>query len=96
MKRFIALGAALTGGVIVFGLLPPVRRRLAAAMRQRMLRRMKRMMANLPDDAPPKLIMSVLPQLRGQNEQIIAMLREQNELLREDLRMSREVARRES
>ena len=33
--------------------------------------------------APPKLIMSVLPKLQVQNDQIIALLREQNELLRE-------------
>ncbi len=40
------------------------------------------MMDSLPEGAPPKLILSVLPKLQAQNEQIIAMLREQNELLR--------------
>ena len=42
-------------------------------------------MASLPEGSPPKLVMSVLPQLRDQNEQIIRMLREQNALLREHL-----------
>jgi hypothetical protein len=50
-----------------------------AAMRNRM---MKRMLASMPDDSPPKLIMSVLPRLQAQNERILALLEEQNELLR--------------
>jgi hypothetical protein len=50
-----------------------------------MLGHMERMMSSLPDNAPPKLVMSLLPRLRDQNEQIIAMLQEQNALLREHL-----------
>jgi hypothetical protein len=46
------------------------------------------MMAGLPEDSPPKLIMSILPKLQEQNDQIIAMLREQNELLRQQGRDS--------
>ena len=33
----------------------------------------------------PKLVMSILPKLREQNDQIIAMWQEQNELLRKSL-----------
>jgi hypothetical protein len=51
-------------------------------MRRRMLQRMEKVMASLPEDAPPKLVMSVLPRLRDQNDRIIALLQEQNELLR--------------
>ena len=40
-------------------------------------------MLSLPANAPPKLVMSILPKLQAQNEEIIAMLREQNELLRQ-------------
>ena len=47
---------------------------------------MEHMMASLPEGTPPKLVMSVLPKLQAQNDQIIAMLREQNELLREQQR----------
>ena len=47
-----------------------------------MRRMMQRMMDHMPPDSPPKLIMSILPELRKQNEEIIALLREQNELLR--------------
>ena len=48
-----------------------------------MAKRMREMMMNLPDNAPPKLVISILPKLHAQNDQIIAMLREQNELLRQ-------------
>lgn len=50
------------------------------AMRNRM---MKRMMASMPEDSPPKLIMSILPRLQAQNAQILALLEEQNDLLRQ-------------
>jgi hypothetical protein len=43
---------------------------------------MARMMEGLPPDSPPKLVMSILPRLQQQNDEIIALLREQNELLR--------------
>ncbi len=69
MKRLIALVAAMVGGVIVFRSLAPARHRLTAAIRRRMLQRMEQMMASLPENAPPKLVMSVLPQLRDQNDQ---------------------------
>jgi hypothetical protein len=48
-----------------------------------MIEGMEHMMANLPEGAPPKLVMSILPKRQAQNDQIIAMLREQNEFLRE-------------
>lgn len=84
MKRPIALGAAVVGGAIAYWFLSPVpRRRLGAAVSRRIRQRMEHMMASLPADAPPKLVMSVLPRLRDQNDQIIAMLREQNDILRE-------------
>lgn len=50
-----------------------------AGLRRRM---MKRMLEAMPEDAPPKLVMSILPRLQEQNEQILALLEEQNELLR--------------
>lgn len=84
MNRFTALGAAVIGGAIAFRL-SHVPRRLGAAISRRMLRHMKHMMENLPESAPPKLVMSVLPRLRDQNDQIIEMLQAQNALLREHL-----------
>lgn len=43
---------------------------------------MKKMMASMPEDSPPKLVMSILPHLQAQNEEILALLKEQNDLLR--------------
>jgi hypothetical protein len=40
------------------------------------------MIEGLPPESPPKLVMTILPRLREQNDDIIALLREQNELLR--------------
>ena len=85
MNRFIALGVALIGGVIAIRLSPVTRRRLGSAINRRMLQHMEHMMASLPESSPPKLVMSVLPRLRDQNDEIIAMLQEQNALLREHL-----------
>ncbi len=85
MKRLIVGGAALVGGAVALRLLPQIRRRFAGTLADRMHQRMELMLAKLPEESPPKLVMSVLPRLRDQNEQIIAMLREQNELLREHL-----------
>ncbi len=84
MKRVIALGAIALGAVIAFQSFSRVRRgQLTATLRGRMLKRMERMMASLPEGSPPRLVMSILPQLRDQNEQILRLLREQNLLLRE-------------
>ncbi|HWJ20949.1 MAG TPA: hypothetical protein VNS52_01245 [Gemmatimonadaceae bacterium] len=93
MKRSTALGMAVVGGALALRSISPARRpRLGAAMRRRMLGGMEQMMASMPEDAPPKLIMSVLPRLRDQNDEMIAMLREQNELLRQQLNAARGAA----
>ena len=94
MKRLIAVGAMLVGGLIALQALSPVRRRrLGAAVRSRMLQQMERMMASLPEGSPPKLIISVLPQLRDQNNRILGMLQEQNEWLREQRHMGESMQR---
>ncbi len=85
--KIVALGIAATGGVIALRLIPTEQRhRMGRAvgdwMSRKMIHHMGRMMASLPEGAPPKLIASILPKLQAQNEQILAMLREQNELLR--------------
>jgi hypothetical protein len=84
MKTLIALGMATVGGVIVFRCLPrELRSRLTSVIKHRMSEGMEHMMADLPEGSPPKLVMSVLPKLQAQSDQIVAMLREQNELLKE-------------
>lgn len=83
MKPLMALGLAMVGGVIAFRCLPRgLRDRLTARVQHRMTKGMEHMIASLPEDAPPKLIVSILPKLQAQNDQIIAMLRQQHDLLR--------------
>lgn len=83
MKNLVALGMVALGGVIALRYLPRASHgHLSEVVRRRIMKRMERMMASLPEGAPPKLVMSVLPRLQAQNDEIIAMLREQNDLLR--------------
>ena len=90
MNKLTAVGAAAVGGLIVYRCLPQeTRDRLSAAVAHWMARHMEKMMANLPENTPPRLVMSILPRLRAQNDQIIAMLQEQNELLRRGKRTAR-------
>ncbi len=89
MKPLVAVGLATVGALIAFRCLPAeVRHRLTARAKRRMFAGMEHMMASLPEGAPPKLVMSILPKLQAQNDQLIAMLREQNELLREQQRIA--------
>ncbi len=86
MRKLLALATVVVGGVIVARWFRPAEgsgldRLPRATITQRM---MARMMEGLPADSPPKLVMSILPRLRQQNDEIIALLREQNELLRRE------------
>jgi hypothetical protein len=55
------------------------------AMRERIMERCRRMMEEMPEDFPPKLMMSGLSRIQGQNDELLTLMREQNELLRERL-----------
>ena len=84
MNKFIALGLVGLGGVIAFRFLPQeLRPRPAVALRRWIAKHMEQLMLSLPANAPPKLVMSILPKLRAQNDEIIALLREQNDKLRD-------------
>lgn len=86
MNRLIAVEATVFAGVIASRSLSPVARpRLGSATSHRMLEPMEHMMASLPEASPPQLVISVLPRLRDQNDELIAVLREDNALLREHL-----------
>jgi hypothetical protein len=75
--RLVVIGAAAIGAYVVLRRTSAPRRRLTAALRRRLFRRMEGMMASLPEGSPPRLVMSVLPRLRDQNEHILALLRKQ-------------------
>ncbi len=83
MKRLLLLIAILFGGTIVI-------RRLFTAERREGLSRlpatfMERCMEHMPEDSPPKAMMSGLRRIQEQNEELVALVREQNDLLRKGL-----------
>ncbi len=89
MKTRVGVGL-ITAGVVAFLCLPRgTRMRLTGAAKQWVTGRMEHMIASLPEGAPPKLVMSILPRLREQNDEIIALLQEQNGLLWEWQRTGR-------
>ncbi len=89
MKTLVAVGAVTLGAVIGFRCLARESYgHVGDVIGRRILKRMEHLMASLPEGAPPKLVMSVLPRLQAQNDQIIALLRDQNELLRKQLRVA--------
>lgn len=86
MKTLVTLGLATAGIAAFLCLREESRERVGAPAKRWITGRLEHMMASLPENAPPKLVMSILPKLREQNDQIIALLREQNTLLRESQR----------
>jgi hypothetical protein len=86
MNRSISVVGVLAAVAGMALLSKPRRDRIGNFMAHRMLHHMEQMMASLPETSPPRLVMSTLPRLREQNEQILEMLVEQNALLREHLR----------
>ncbi len=83
MTKVLLLTAVLVGGVMAA-------RRLLTAERREGLSRlpatmMERCMELMPEDSPPKVMTSGLRRMQEQNEELIALLREQNDLLRERL-----------
>lgn len=87
MKRSLLLVSGfLVGGAVASRFLSEKQRepmnRLAAKMRERLKSHMGRMLEKMPEDSPPRLVMSTLPRLAEQNDQILELLREQNALMR--------------
>ena len=66
-------------------LLWPMERMMDLCMRmmERMMPQCMQMMERMPEDAQPKVMTSGIRHLQEQNEELLALLREQNELLRE-------------
>jgi hypothetical protein len=87
MKRSLLLvSGLLVGGAVASRFLSEKQRdpmnRLAAKMSERLKSHMGRMLEKMPEDSPPRLVMSTLPRLAEQNDQILELLREQNALMR--------------
>ncbi len=91
MKRLLLLTAIVFGAVFVA-------RRLLTAERREGLSRlpgtlMDRCMELMPEDSPPKVMTSGMRRMQEQNEELLALLREQNDLLRERLPAERAPSR---
>lgn len=78
-----------------------VARRLVPAERRAELREslvqmpgtvMERCMEAMPEDSPPKAMMSSMRQLEAQNDELVALLREQNKLLKKQNDILQEAA----
>ncbi len=87
MKRLLLVSGMMVGGAVASRIVLKKQRepvsRFTAKMKERVKSHMGRMMEEMPEDSPPRLVMSTLPRLAEQNDQILALLREQNELMRE-------------
>ena len=94
MKRVLLLMAILFGGVFVARrLLTAEGRERLSQRRERMMERMRERMSSmiesLPEDSPPRVVVSGIRRMQEQNEELLALLREQNDLLRERLTVER-------
>ena len=85
MKRILLLTA------VVLGITYAVRSLLAGERREQIahlpMKMMERCMEMMPDDSPPKALMSGVEKIQAQNEETLSLLREQTELLRERTRV---------
>lgn len=75
--RRIAIGAAVIGGVLVAA------RALAPKMHAQMLAACNAMFEQMPEDFPPKRIMSGVEEIRANTTRLLALLDEEHEPVRE-------------
>ena len=86
MKRLTFLIGVATGLTLGSGLIPPDRRALMRETLAQMPRTMmERCLECMPEDSPPKAMMSGLLRIQAQNDDIITLLTEQNDILRQQL-----------
>ena len=93
MKKVLLLAILLGGAIAVLRLSPGQLRERLAQRRERwreramgrLRERFSTMMELMPEESPPKVVMSGIRRMQEQNEQLLALLREQNDLLRERL-----------
>ena len=84
MKKLLFLMAVvLSTAVVVRRLVPSERRtQLLESLTQMPMTMMERRMESMPEDSPPKVLMSTMRRFEEQNDEFVALLREQNKLLR--------------
>jgi hypothetical protein len=84
MKKSLLLMTVLLGSAAALRQLVPAERRarLLESLFQMPMSMMEQCMESLPEDSPPKTMMSGLRRIEEQNEELLALSREQEELLR--------------
>jgi 3-methyladenine DNA glycosylase AlkC len=84
MKKSLLLMTVLLGSVAALRRLRPAERRaqLLGSLSQMPVSMMERCMNSLPENSPRKTMMSGLRRIEEQNEELLALSREQKELLR--------------
>lgn len=85
MKKPVLLMVVLVGAAMTLRRLSQMPGTMRDRMTERMMERMRRMMEGMPEDSPPKLFMSSMRRREEQNQELLALMREQNALLRESL-----------
>jgi hypothetical protein len=87
MKKSFLVSGALLGGAAAVGVLtrnrPEAKRRLATRARERFASHMEHMLDRMPEGSPPRLIMTTLPRLAEQNDEILALLHDHDARLRQ-------------
>lgn len=84
MKKLLFLTAVAVGTAVAVRRLVPAERR--AELRDTLVEvpatMMERCMEIMPDDSPPKVMVSTMRRFEEQNDELVGLIREQNKLLR--------------
>lgn len=84
MKKLLLLTAVAAGTAVAIRRLVPAERRseLRESLAQMPATMMERCMESMPEDSPPKVMVSSMRRFEEQNDELAALLREQNKLLK--------------
>ncbi len=84
MKKLFFLMAFVLGTAVVVRRLVPSERRtqLRESLAQMPMTMIERCMEIMPEDSPPKVMMSAMRRFEEQNDELVGLIREQNKFLK--------------
>ena len=84
MMKLLFLMAIVLGSAVAVRRLVPAERRteLRESLAKMPMTMMERGMEIMPEDSPPKVMMSAMRRFEEQNDELVGLIREQNKLLR--------------
>ena len=84
MKKLFFLMAVVLGTAVVVRRLVPSERRtqLRESLAQMPMTMMERCMEIMPEDSPPKVMMSAMRRFEEQNDELLGLIREHNKLMK--------------